>query len=104
MRRNSGATPAPPIHTHDMPEWWEAPERFEPERFAPGRAEHEHHTHSWIPFGGGTHMCIGPRFAEAQVRPSPTRWCAAHLQTVWKEGVRAELRRSGFSRGVQRHA
>jgi len=57
-----------PIHTHYMPEWWDAPERFDPLRFAPGRAEHERHTHSWIPFGGGTHMCIGRRFAEAQVR------------------------------------
>jgi cytochrome P450 len=57
-----------PIHTHYMPEWWDAPERFDPERFAPGRAEHERHTHSWIPFGGGVHMCIGRRFAEAQVR------------------------------------
>ncbi|HVN86825.1 MAG TPA: cytochrome P450, partial [Candidatus Binatia bacterium] len=50
-----------PIHTHYMPEWWDAPERFDPERFAPARAEHERHTHSWIPFGGGTHMCIGRR-------------------------------------------
>jgi cytochrome P450 len=57
-----------PIHTHYMPEWWDAPERFDPERFAPGREEQERHTHSWIPFGGGTHMCIGRRFAEAQVR------------------------------------
>jgi cytochrome P450 len=57
-----------PIHTHYMPEWWDAPERFDPLRFAPGRAEHERHTHSWIPFGGGAHMCIGRRFAEAQVR------------------------------------
>jgi cytochrome P450 len=57
-----------PIHTHYMAEWWDAPERFDPLRFAPQRAEHERHTHSWIPFGGGTHMCIGRRFAEAQVR------------------------------------
>jgi cytochrome P450 len=57
-----------PIHTHYMPEWWDAPERFDPLRFADDRAEHERHTHSWIPFGGGTHMCIGRRFAEAQVR------------------------------------
>jgi cytochrome P450 len=57
-----------PIHTHYMPEWWDEPERFDPLRFAPDRAEHERHTHSWIPFGGGTHMCIGRRFAEAQVR------------------------------------
>jgi cytochrome P450 len=57
-----------PIHCHYLPEWWEHPGRFDPERFAPGRAEHERHTHSWIPFGGGTHMCLGRRFAEAQVR------------------------------------
>jgi len=59
---------ASPIHSHYLTEWWDEPERFAPERFAPGRAEHERHTHSWIPFGGGTHMCLGRRFAEAQVR------------------------------------
>ena len=30
-----------------------------PERFAPARAEDERHTHSWVPFGGGPHLCIG---------------------------------------------
>lgn len=57
-----------PIHSHYLAGWWDEPERFDPERFAPARAEHERHTHSWIPFGGGTHMCLGRRFAEAQVR------------------------------------
>jgi cytochrome P450 len=57
-----------PIHTHRMPEWWSHPDRFDPERFSSSRAEHERHTHSYIPFGGGAHMCIGRRFAEAQVR------------------------------------
>jgi cytochrome P450 len=57
-----------PIHTHHMSEHWTDPFRWDPERFAPGRAEHERHTHQWIPFGGGPHMCIGRRFAEAQVR------------------------------------
>jgi cytochrome P450 len=57
-----------PIYTHVMDEWWDGPLRFDPERFSPGRAEHERHTHSWIPFGGGVHMCLGRRFAEAQVR------------------------------------
>jgi cytochrome P450 len=28
---------------------------FGPERFAAGRAEDQHHTHAWIPFGGGPH-------------------------------------------------
>jgi cytochrome P450 len=57
-----------PIHTHHMAEWWSDPFRWDPERFAPGRAEQERHTHSWVPFGGGPHMCLGMRFAEAQVR------------------------------------
>jgi cytochrome P450 len=57
-----------PIHTHHMAEHWPEPYRWDPERFAPGRAEHERHTHVWIPFGGGPHMCLGRRFAETQVR------------------------------------
>jgi cytochrome P450 len=57
-----------PIHTHHLPEWWRAPYLFDPERFAPGRAEHERHTHCWIPFGGGPHHCLGLRFAETQVK------------------------------------
>ena len=57
-----------PIHTHYMEEWWSDPTSFDPERFAPGRAEDERHTHSWVPFGGGAHLCIGYRFAEVQVK------------------------------------
>ena len=57
-----------PIHTHYQDEWWDEPERFDPERFSPERAEDQRHTHSYIPFGGGPHMCIGLRFAETQVK------------------------------------
>lgn len=57
-----------PIHTHYMEEWWPEPQRFDPERFTPQRAEDEKHTHSWAPFGGGAHLCIGYRFAEVQVK------------------------------------
>ena len=57
-----------PIHTHHMEQWWSDPFRFDPERFAPARAEHERHSHSWVPFGGGAHMCLGFRFAELQVK------------------------------------
>jgi cytochrome P450 len=57
-----------PIHTHHMHEWWDEPFRFDPERFTPARAEDERHTHSWVPFGGGPHMCLGMRFAEVQIK------------------------------------
>jgi cytochrome P450 len=35
------------------------PERFDPARFAPGRAEHEGHAHGFIPQGIGPHACLG---------------------------------------------
>jgi len=57
-----------PIHTHHMEEWWEDPFLWDPDRFAPERAEHERHTHVWIPFGGGPHHCLGFRFAELQIK------------------------------------
>jgi cytochrome P450 len=57
-----------PIHTHHMSEWWSDPFRWDPDRFSVSRAEHERHSHSWVPFGGGPHMCLGLRFAEIQVK------------------------------------
>jgi len=57
-----------PLHTHHMHEWWTEPFRFDPERFSKTRAEHEQHTHLFVPFSGGAHMCIGMRFAEMQIR------------------------------------
>jgi cytochrome P450 len=57
-----------PIHTHHMEAWWPDPYRWDPQRFTPARAEDERHTHSWVPFGGGPHLCIGYRFAEVQIK------------------------------------
>ena len=57
-----------PIHTHHMEEWWDEPYRFDPERFAEGREEHKRHSHNYVPFGGGNHMCLGLRFAEMQIK------------------------------------
>ena len=57
-----------PIVTHHLHDWWEGPYRFDPLRYSPERAEDQRHTHSWIPFGGGAHMCLGLRFAESQIR------------------------------------
>ena len=57
-----------PIHTHYMPSLWHEPDRFDPERFSPARAEHKQHQFQWIPFGGGAHMCLGQHFANLQVK------------------------------------
>ncbi|MES1942931.1 cytochrome P450 [Salinisphaera sp. PC39] len=52
--------------THHMPEYWDDPERFDPDRFA--RNEHRRHPFQFIPFGAGAHTCIGLHFAEIQVK------------------------------------
>jgi len=52
--------------SHHMEAYWEAPERFDPERFA--RNEHRRHPFQYIPFGAGAHTCIGLHFAEMQVK------------------------------------
>jgi cytochrome P450 len=57
-----------PLHTHYMDEWWDDPQKFDPERFSPERAEDKRHSHSFVAFGGGPHMCLGLRFAETQVK------------------------------------
>ncbi len=57
-----------PWVTHRHPDFWERPDAFEPERFAPGRAAGRPHL-AYFPFGGGQRQCIGNGFAllEAQL-------------------------------------
>ena len=71
-----------PIQVHRSPEWWTNPEQFDPERFAPHRAEHRRHAFAWAPFGGGAHMCLGLHFAEMQVKAVMLRLLIACEWTV----------------------
>jgi len=43
------------------------PQRFDPTRYEPGRAEDDH-IFGWIPFGAGRHRCVGAAFAMMQVK------------------------------------
>ncbi len=54
--------------THRHPAYWEEPEAFKPERFAPD-APRKHHPFAYFPFGGGQRSCIGSQLSrlEAQV-------------------------------------
>jgi cytochrome P450 len=55
------------IHTHYMPEHWPDPDRFDPMRFT-DEAERARHRFAFIPFGGGSHMCLGLHYAMMQAR------------------------------------
>lgn len=48
------------------PECFAAPERFDPDRFAPPREEDAKHPFGYVPFGGGRHRCLGANFALMQ--------------------------------------
>ncbi|GHF53243.1 cytochrome P450 [Streptomyces mashuensis] len=56
-----------PAVAHRMPEVFRDPDRFDPSRYAAGRAEHRR-PYSLISFGGGKHRCVGPAFAYLQVK------------------------------------
>ncbi|WP_349261467.1 cytochrome P450 [Actinocrinis sp.] len=47
-----------PYLLHRHPEFWVAPERFDPDRFAPGAAAGRNR-YSYIPFGAGPRFCVG---------------------------------------------
>jgi cytochrome P450 len=57
-----------PYVTHRHPAFWENPEAFDPDRFAPAAAA-KRPRYAYFPFGGGPRVCIGNSFAlmEAQV-------------------------------------
>lgn len=50
--------------SHRNPEFWPAPEVFDPERFLPGAPEHPRL--AYLPFGAGPRQCIGAAFAQQE--------------------------------------
>ncbi len=51
-----------------LPEWFKDPNRYDPDRFGPGREEHKQHPYVLTSFGGGKHKCIGLHFAYMQIK------------------------------------
>lgn len=44
------------------------PDKFDPDRFAPGREEDKKKPFSFVGFGGGRHGCMGETFAYLQIK------------------------------------
>ncbi len=93
------------LHRH--PEFWEEPERFDPDRFLPARSEGRPR-HAYIPFGAGGRSCVGEDFAlleatlalsmalrRVDVEPVPGQAVVPDpiLTLRPREGLRVKLRR-----------
>mgnify|MGYP001164248749 CR=1 FL=1 len=56
-----------PYLTHRHPSLWDAPERFQPERFLGGTTQGARPRASYLPFGFGPRTCIGNHMATAEI-------------------------------------
>jgi cytochrome P450 len=53
--------------SHHLPDVWDEPHAFRPERFAP-EARERIPKGAYVPFGGGSRTCIGMRFGQQEIR------------------------------------
>jgi cytochrome P450 len=58
--------------SHHLPDVFEQPEEFRPARFAPA-AKAALPKGAYVPFGGGSRICIGMRFGQLEVKAIATR-------------------------------
>ncbi|HEY1016464.1 MAG TPA: cytochrome P450 [Herpetosiphonaceae bacterium] len=56
------------VYTHNMPELWREPGRFDPDRYAAPREEGHGVPFSLVGFGGGPRICIGLALAQMEMR------------------------------------
>ncbi len=57
-----------PMITHRLPEIYQDPDAFDPDRFAPPREEDKKYPYSLIGFGGGVHSCMGVEIAQMEMK------------------------------------
>jgi cytochrome P450 len=55
---------------HILPDRWNKPESFDPDRYGERRHEDKRHRFQDVPFGGDVHKCIGMNFGAAEEVPA----------------------------------
>lgn len=56
------------LMTHQLPDIYPQPKKFDPDRFSPARQEHKQRPFSLIGFGGGSRICLGIAFAKLEMK------------------------------------
>ena len=57
-----------PSVSHRLPEFFDHPDEFSPDRFLAPKNQHKQHHYALIGFGGGKHRCMGKHFAYLQLK------------------------------------
>ncbi len=73
---------------HRDPSVFREPERFDPDRFGPARAEHKKRRVALLGFGGGPRVCLGMAFAKTEMKI-----VLSHLlrKSAWQLAPRQDL-------------
>ena len=85
-----------PGMNHRLPELWDAPERFDPARFAEPRSEHKRHRYAFSPFGGGAHKCIGMVFGQLEIKTVMHRLLRNYRLELTHPGYRPHYDNAGM--------
>ena len=64
--------------SHHLPDVWDEPFAFRPERFAEGGEASRLPKGAYVPFGGGSRTCIGMRFGQQEIRVIASRILRDH--------------------------
>jgi cytochrome P450 len=78
--------------SHRLPDVWEEPHAFRPERFLPERRAALPRG-AYVPFGGGSRQCIGMRFGQLEIKAIAVRVLAEHRLAL-EPGHRLEVRQT----------
>ncbi|MBA3868441.1 MAG: cytochrome P450 [Anaerolineae bacterium] len=75
--------------TQRMPEYWDAPDEFRPQRFAPDAPKPAPYT--YLPFGGGPRNCIGAAYAQLEAKVILARILQKRALTLLPRRVNAHM-------------
>jgi cytochrome P450 len=78
--------------SHRLPDVWEEPHAFRPERFAP-EARKRIPKGAYVPFGGGSRICLGMRFGQAEIRAIATA-VSERFRVELQPGFRLRIRQT----------